>query len=102
MEGTLAVQQFLQDNYLFRRNVLNGKVELAIKPAEDEAPLWRPLTQEALNSIIIRAKREGVCEKGSPKTDIVEYVHSEEIRLMSTIPLASLSTACLSGMDRTI
>ena len=79
LEGTLAVQQFLQDNYLFRRNVLNGKVELAIKPAEDEAPLWRPLTQEALNSIIIRAKREGVCEKGSPKTDIVEYVHSEEI-----------------------
>ena len=85
MEGTLAVQQFLQDNYLFRRNVLNGKVELAIKPAEDEAPLWRPLTQEALNSIIIRAKREGVCEKGSPKTDIVEYVHSEEIDVHNPI-----------------
>ena len=38
LEGTLAVQQFLQDNYLFRRNVLNGKVELATKPSEDEAP----------------------------------------------------------------
>ena len=85
LEGTLAVQQFLQDNYLFRRNVLNGKVELATKPSEDEAPSWRPLTQEALNSIIIRAKREGVCEKGSPKTDIVEYVHSEEIRLHNPI-----------------
>ena len=85
LEGTLAVQQFLQDNYLFRRNVLNGKVELATKPAEDETPLWRPLTQEALNSIIIRAKREGVCEKGSPKTDIVEYVHSEEISLHNPI-----------------
>ena len=85
LEGTLAVQQFLQDNYLFRRNVLNGKVELATKPAEDEAPSWRPLTQEALNSIIIRAKREGVCEKGSPKTDIVEYVHSEEIDVHNPI-----------------
>ena len=85
LEGTLAVQQFLQDNYLFRRNVLNGKVELATKPSEDEAPSWRPLTQEALNSIIIRAKREGVCEKGSPKTDIVEYVHSEEIDVHNPI-----------------
>ena len=85
LEGTLAVQQFLQDNYLFRRNMLNGKVELATKPSEDEAPSWRPLTQEALNSIIIRAKREGVCEKGSPKTDIVEYVHSEEIDVHNPI-----------------
>ena len=85
LEGTLAVQQFLQDNYLFRRNVLNGKVEVANKPAEDGAPKWRPLTQEALNSIIIRAKREEVCEKGSPKTDIVEYVHSEEISVHNPI-----------------
>ena len=79
----LAVQQFLQDNYHFRRNVLNGKVEFSVLPegnddAEKELD-WRPLTPEALNSIIIRAKREQICEKGSPKTDIMEYVHSEEI-----------------------
>ncbi|MBQ7470924.1 MAG: helicase [Prevotella sp.] len=82
-EGMLAVQQFLQDNYHFRRNMLNGKVEFSILPegnddAEKELD-WRPLTPEALNSIIIRAKREQICEKGSPKTDIMEYVHSEEI-----------------------
>jgi predicted P-loop ATPase len=74
-ETTLAIEQFLNDNYLFRRNVLNGKVEFSIKPAED----YRPLTQEALNSIIRRAKKENICEKGSPKTEIVEFVHSEDV-----------------------
>ena len=57
LEITLAVEQFLKENYLFRRNVLNGKVELATKQAskngenaEEETPdNWRPLTQEALN-----------------------------------------------------
>ena len=87
-ETTLAIEQFLNDNYLFRRNVLNGKVEFlrpdgskraelerSTKPAED----YRPLTQEALNSIIRRAKKEDICEKGSPKTEIVEFVHSEDV-----------------------
>jgi len=84
-ESLLVIEQFLNENYLFRRNTLNGKVEFAtIKmdaqghPIEEE-PLYRPLTQEALNSIVIRAKREEVCEKGSPKHDIVDYVHSEEV-----------------------
>ena len=76
-ETTLAVELFLQDNYLFRRNVLNGKVEFATLPAE--APQYRTLTQEALNSIIIRAKREDVCEKGNPKGDIMELIRSEEV-----------------------
>ena len=40
---------------------------------------FRPLTQAALNSIVIRAKRENVLEKGSPKTEITEYVQSEEV-----------------------
>lgn len=87
LETTLAVEQFLKENYLFRRNVLNGKVELATKQAskngenaEEVMPdNWRPLTQEALNSIIRRAKKEQVCEKGSPKTEIMEFVHSEDV-----------------------
>ena len=82
---------FLMTNYRLRRNVLNGKVEYAILPkaeisadglssASDEAELeYRPLTQAALNSIVIRAKREQIMEKGSPKTEIAEYVASEEV-----------------------
>ena len=79
-EGTLAIELFLMENYRFRRNILNGKVEFAILPkadnkaegntvnnlgslssASDEAELdYRPLTQAALNSIVIRAKRNPV------------------------------------------
>ncbi len=98
-QGTLAIELFLMENYRFRRNILNGKVEFAILPkaaktAEgntagtsdslsggfDEANLeFRTLTQAALNSIVIRAKREEVLEKGSPKSEIKDYVESEEV-----------------------
>ena len=98
-EGTLVIEQFLMANYRFRRNILNGKVEFAVLPkadnkaegntaetfgslscASDEADLeYRPLTPAALNSIVIRAKRENILEKGSPKTEITEYVQSEEV-----------------------
>ena len=74
---TLETEQFLNENYLFRRNVLSGKVEFATLPAEE--PQYRVLTQEALNSIVIRARRENVCEKGNPKTEIQELIHSEEV-----------------------
>ena len=76
-ENLLVVEQFLTDNYLFRRNELNGKVEF--KQKADDVAGYRPLTQEALNSIVIRAKREQVCEKGDPKGDIMMYVDSEEV-----------------------
>ena len=89
-EGMLEAESFLHENYLFRRNVLNGKVEFLAKPSgeaecvtqsEDGKPSgsFRPLTQEALNSIILRAKREEVCEQGNPKADITEIVHSEDV-----------------------
>ena len=77
-EGLLAVEQFLQDNYLFRRNVLNGKIEYVTLPAKDE-PDYRELTPEAQMSIIIRARKELADEKCNPKTDIQDLLRSEEI-----------------------
>lgn len=78
-EGLLAVELYLTERYLFRRNVLNGKVEFAEKTAENQEAKWKALTQTAINSIVIRAKREQICEKGSPKTDITEYLNSDEV-----------------------
>ena len=90
-EGTLAIELFLNENYRFRRNKLNGKVEFATLPSTaraaeglssgfDEAELeFRTLTPEALNSIVIRAKKEQILEKGSPRTEISEWVGSEEV-----------------------
>ena len=63
--------------------MLNGKVEFATLPAEE--PCYRALTLEALNSIVIRAKRENICEKGNPKTEIMELIHSEEVRVHNPI-----------------
>ena len=77
--SALAAEQFLTENYCFRRNLLNGKVEFATKQSDGHASDYRPLTQEALNSIILRAKREDICEGSNPKTDIVEFIHSEEV-----------------------
>ena len=91
-EATLAVEQFLNENYLFRRNILNGKVEYVIKPSKEDAetsggelPAWQPLTQRSVNSIIRRAKKEQVCEKGSPKTEIKEFVDSDDIPVFNPI-----------------
>ena len=90
-EGALVIEQFLMSYYRFRRNILNGKVEFATLPeaadaadglsnGPDEATLnYRPLTQAALKSIVIRAKRENVLEKGNTKTEITDYVESEEV-----------------------
>ena len=84
--SALAAEQFLTENYSFRRNQLNGKVEFATKSPDGQASDYRPLTQEALNSIILRAKREDICEGSNPKTDIVEYIHSEEVCAYNPYP----------------
>ncbi len=80
----LMIELFLNDNYRFRRNVLNGKVEFLTMP-EGEDVFWRPLTQEAINSIILRAERENVLEKGSPSTQIKMYVQSEEVPVFNPV-----------------
>ena len=84
LEGMLAVEEFLCENYLFRRNVLNGKIEFATLKDGSQASDYRTLTQEALNSIIIRVKRLEIAE-GNPKTDIVELIHSEEVPAFNPI-----------------
>jgi len=87
--GALEIEMFLNENYRFRRNTLSGKVEFAalakeqagrlLSDDEEAALTFRPLTKAAVISIVFRARREGVTEKGSPKTDIMDYVESEEV-----------------------
>ena len=82
--GLLAVEQFLQNHYLFRRNVLSGKIEFATLPAKDE-PVYRELSPEAEMSIILRARKELADEKCNPKTDIQDLLRSEEVRAYNPI-----------------
>jgi len=83
-EGLLVIELFLNDNYRFRRNVLNGKVEFMTLPEAHDTG-WRTLTQEALNSIYLRAEREHIVEKGSPAAQIKMYVQSEEVPVFNPI-----------------
>lgn len=81
-KSLLVIEQFLSERYSFRRNVLNGKAEFAVKKSEDETPAsdsFRPLTQQALNSITLSALREGLDEMCNPKSDIPIYVNSEDV-----------------------
>ena len=80
----LLIEVFLNDNYLFRRNILNGKVEFKSLPEGDNSQ-WRPLTLEALNSIILKAERENVLDQGSPSAQIKMYVQSEEVPVFNPI-----------------
>ena len=83
-QNPLLIEVFLNDNYYFRRNVLNGKVEFITLPKEEDAQ-WRPLTLEALNSIILRAEREAILEEGSPSAQIKMYVQSEEVPVFNPV-----------------
>ena len=84
-KGVLAAEQFVNDNYLLRRNVLSGKVEFVKKPADGESPTFRPLTLSAVNSIILEAKRRDICEGKNPKSDITEYINSEDVETFDPI-----------------
>jgi len=82
-ESVLIIEQFLNDNYRLRRNMLSGKVEFKMR--SEMTADYRPLTQEALNSIIIRALREGLDEECNPKADITMYVNSEEVSMFNPV-----------------
>ena len=98
LEGMLAVEEFLVSNYLFRRNVLNGKIEFATLKDGIQTSDYRTLTQEALNSIILRAKRQEIAE-GNPKTDIMDYIHSEEVPTYNPIEVFLNSLPSWDGQN---
>lgn len=114
------VESFLDEYYLFRRNVLSGKTEyLALSKNEDEAEeaveeepetggeaeessdsTWKVLTPEAFNSIVRHAKRLGVGGKKSPRQDIEEFVRSEEV--LEFDPIREYLENLPDGMVRTM
>ena len=109
--AALLAESFLDEFYLFRRNVLSGKTEYytviddseestdkeveTAKETEEETAKreidetiqknWKVLTPEAINSIVRHAKKLGIGGKKSPRQDIVEYLTSEDIPLFDPI-----------------
>lgn len=55
-----VAEEFLAQNYTFRKNILSGKVEFKDVNKDTD---FRIFTKESLNSVIHRAKVEGMeCE----------------------------------------
>jgi len=96
------VESFLEESYLFRRNVLSGKTEFCCisereadvdnagdkncKEKSEKEPLdWKILTEESFNSIVRHAKKQGIGKKKSPRQDIDEYIKSDAVSLFDPI-----------------
>lgn len=78
------VENFLDENYRFRKNVLSTKTEMLNKNDNNEGQeKWIPITLEVMNSIVRNAKKENIGGKKSPRKDIEEFIHSDAIELFN-------------------
>ena len=73
---------FLEQNFQFRHNVLSGMVEYK-KNGEDDIQ-FQPLTNAALNTLIIKAKMD-MPEEANLKSDIKTYLESDMIPLYNPV-----------------
>lgn len=75
-EVIYEIENFLGENYSFRRNLLSGKTEVQ-EIGEDKKPSeWCILTEEVFNSILLKMMKEDVGGK-SPKQHTLEIINSE-------------------------
>lgn len=71
--AVLLVESYLTENYEFRRNVLNGKTEYR---TDGE---WCVVTPQVMNSIVRKAKKDGIGDEKTPRKDIEEFIGSDAI-----------------------
>lgn len=76
------METFLEECYRFRRNILSGKPEFVKLTASDdeskEKMKFQILDKIAMNSIVRRARLEGITEK-NPRPHLEEYVFSDAV-----------------------
>jgi len=75
-EVIYEIENFLGENYSFRRNLLSGKTEVQEIGEGKEPSAWCILTEEVFNSILLKMMKEDVGGK-SPKQHILEIINSE-------------------------
>lgn len=77
-EVIYEIENFLGENYSFRRNLLSGKTEVQEIGEGKEPSAWCILTEEVFNSILLKMMKEDVGGK-SPKQHTLEIINSEAI-----------------------
>ena len=75
-EVIYEIENFLGENYSFRRNLLSGKTEVQEIGEDKEPSAWCILTEEVFNSILLKMMKEDVGGK-SPKQHTLEIINSE-------------------------
>ena len=75
-EVIYEIENFLGENYSFRRNLLSGKTEVQEIGEGKEPSEWCILTEEVFNSILLKMMKEDVGGK-SPKQHTLEIINSE-------------------------
>lgn len=97
VSGVLLVEQFLSENYEFRKNVISNKLE--VRERSKEGAIFLTLTTEVENSIIVRARKELDEVKGL-KTLLTEQIHSNEVTLFDPVELWLHNLPAWDGRDR--
>lgn len=80
-KAVYEVESYLEEKYEFRKNILSGKTEVKENPCE----VWYSMTEERLNSIVRRAKKEGIGGNKSPRKEIEEYILSDAVEVFNPI-----------------
>ena len=75
-EVIYEIENFLGENYSFRRNLLSGKTEVQEIGEGKKPSAWCILTEEMFNSILLKMMKEDVGGK-SPKQHTLEIINSE-------------------------
>ncbi|MBR0432736.1 MAG: DUF3874 domain-containing protein [Bacteroidaceae bacterium] len=97
VSGVLLTEQFLNENYAFQKNVISNKLEVLERGKEDAS--FQPLTAEAENSIIVRARKELGEVKGL-KTLLTEQIHSNDVVTFDPVEQWLHNLPAWDGCDR--
>ena len=97
VSGVLLAEQFLNENYAFQKNVISNKLEVLERGKEGAS--FQPLTAEAENSIIVRARKELGEVKGL-KTLLTEQIHSNDVVTFDPVEQWLHSLPAWDGCDR--
>lgn len=92
------IEQFLDENYEFRKNVISDKLEFR-KCCEEDSE-YRVFTEEAQNSLIVQLRKE-LPEAKSVKTMALELIHSEQVTLYDPIREYLHALPSWDGKNRT-
>lgn len=94
-----TVELFLEQHYRLRRNILRGLVEY--RKIDEDDSLFRPLSDEAFNSIVLFSKRE-MGEDIDIKSDLKTYINSEEVPIYDPINAWLDALPEWDGTDRVV